>query len=106
MDNFILLLSPIMDKLTTLHLPHYNYGAHYHPYHHYPPYPRQHFSEPNYHNQNSFQQYNHNSYNFHAGPSSSNGQQASQSVKRPLTDVTNTFTFKKPRSGDKTFINL
>ena len=24
MDNFILLLSPIMDKLTTLHLPHYN----------------------------------------------------------------------------------
>jgi len=82
------------------------YGAHYHPYHHYPPYPRQHFSEPNYHNQNSFQQYNHNSYNFHAGPSSSNGQQASQSVKRPLTDVTNTFTFKKPRSDDKTFINL
>ena len=81
------------------------YGAPYHPYPHPQGFPGHYHSEPTY-NQNSWQ--SHNCYNYpQASPPPSFEQQpASNSVKRPLSDVTNNFVFKKPKSDEKTYTDL
>lgn len=89
--------------------PYYGYHHGYPPYHgHYqppyvPPPPPSYYQPPppqfqyNQHPPNQYALHQYNNYSFHSGQACPDSNQANDNRKRALTDISNSFTFKKPR---------